>query len=158
MSQALVDYQKLLINAFKKDKESYGYKYHKWFKENAVLFEQVDKLRSELISIKHHCQIKQCYRNAWVTATSDSSLKYYEGFVISNNCPVRLEHSWVVKNGIVIDPTLIIRVEGMKERIGQEYYGIHIPTDYVRKKAFQTGKSGAYILDYYGERIGKTLG
>lgn len=151
MSQALVKYQDHLINAFKNDTNSYGYEYHKWFKKNSEIFTDVNKELSELYSAMHYCKIKQCYLNSWLLAINQRTFKYYEGYVVSANCPVPLEHSWIVKAGQVIDPTLIIRVKGMKERIGDEYYGMHIPTDYIRKKAIQTGKSGAYILDYYGE-------
>jgi len=158
LSQALINYQDSIIKAFKDEPDSTGFIYHKWFKENAVLFEQVDRKQSELLSLKHDCQIKQCYLNVWRAVIEDHSLQYYEGFVISNSCPVPLEHAWAVKNGKVIDPTLIIRIKEVSDRIGSEYYGIHLPTDYVTKRALKTKRSGAYILDYFGEKHGITVG
>lgn len=158
MSQTLIDYEDSIIKAFNDEPDSTGFKYHNWFRENAVLFEQVDRKKSESISKKYNCQIKQCYRNTWVAVTSDRSLQYYEGFVVSKSCPIPLEHSWIVSNGIVIDPTLIISINNVSDRIGNEYYGIHLPTDYVIKRAFKTKRSGAFILDYYGEKHNVTVG
>ena len=71
---------------------------------------------------------------------------YYEGYVMVHGLAV--EHSFLVNDGIVIDPTLAIG-----DRLASEYLGIKIPVDYVRKQGFETEEYGPYLIDYvFGKR------
>jgi len=80
---------------------------------------------------------------------------------------IPLEHSWLVnKDGLVIDPTLIISGnrfnKQMKKyggtfkdehnRIGSEYFGIKFTNAQINKYAIQTKKSGSFIYLLFKER------
>ncbi|MDX1371943.1 MAG: hypothetical protein R3321_05705 [Nitrososphaeraceae archaeon] len=134
-------------------KESSAYKYKKWFIDNAKTFTDVDEKISKEISDNNGCKIKQCYRNIWVSLSSNPEMQYYEGFVISNSCPIPIEHCFGIIDGKVIDPTLIIDLDSYKNRLGTQYYGVNIPNEWVIKQGFKTKMTGKFIFDYWREII-----
>lgn len=152
MSQTLVEFTNMELQLLQNSKTSSAYKYKKWFVANAELFTEVDLIKSEELAKHYQCKIKQCYLNVWRAVTSDYKMEYYEGFVISDSCPIPIEHCWGVIDGIVIDPTLIIDVESYKNRVGSEYYGIKLPKKFVLKQGLKTKKAGAFIFDYWWEQ------
>lgn len=51
------------------------------------------------------CQPKLCYSNAQAIAVECPEFTYVEGFAISANVMLPLEHAWVMKDGYAIEPT-----------------------------------------------------
>lgn len=149
---------------FKSQKNILAYK--EWFYKTSQTLTKVDEKISEKISLQHDCQIKECYRNAWISTCGRSDLKYYEGYVASKGIPIPIEHAWLVNaDGMIIDPTLIINGErlgrqlkenfGITEksnrdsRLGDEYFGLHIPNDFVNKMCFSKKITGTFLFDYF---------
>jgi hypothetical protein len=85
--------------------------------------------------------IKSCYYNAQRIAIDNPKAKYYEGYATSE-IGLPLEHSWVVIDGIIFDPTW---------EHGRDYFGVHIPTDFIGKFWVKTGMSenllGRFFID-----------
>lgn len=140
------------------------YRYQKWFMENSVSFTEVDDALSQITSIKRDSRLKACYNNCFL-AMSDGD--YYEGFILT--CGIPLEHSWLVVDGKVVDPTLAINGQRMikqmkamsefeprdrnlakeKRRYGVEYYGLHIPSNHLFPLAEKSLKTGPFLFDYF---------
>lgn len=74
-------------------------------------------------------QQHMCFMNAGRLAL-DGNGTYCEGYVSIHGVPV--EHAWVLRKGLVIDPT-ITSAKGI-----DEYYGISIKTDYLRTTILRT--------------------
>jgi len=148
--------------------------FKEWFYKESELFTDVDKKMSEEVSLRNDCKIKECYRNTWISTSSFRTLKYYEGFVFSEDIPIPIEHSWLVtSDGKIVDPTLIINGKrlaqqlkkykqkpiekcGLKERksrLGDEYFGVQIPTDFVNKIAIKEMRTGAFVYEYFVQKI-----
>lgn len=151
---------------FKTSKKILDFK--EWFYKNSKTFTTVDEKLSEKLSLINNCQIKDCYRNAWISCLGRSELKYYEGFIMT--CGIPIQHAWLVNaDGMVIDPTLIINGERMKEqllknykikessnkksRLSEEYFGLEIPIDFVNKMSFKHKITGEWVFRYYYEKI-----
>lgn len=115
-------------------------KFKECFHKKAELFTKFDELTSRKLMETHQCKMNYCYYNAWMAAVSDSTLKYYEGFIFINS--TNLNHAWLVLDDKVIDPTLIIT-----ER-ADRYLGLHIPTDFVSKIARQKNNADSVLYDY----------
>lgn len=97
-------------------------KYHKWFKQNAKLYINVNKEQSKKLS--KYATIKRCFDNCSKLAFRYKKLEYIEGYTFSL---IPLEHAFLINNkNEIIDPTLAIN-HGDKDRYGSEYYGIIIP-------------------------------
>lgn len=147
-------------------KDNTHYKFQKWFLDKAQVFNRVDKQQSEFLSKKIQAEIKNCYYNSWRVANTDFSLNYYEGFVIDEELPIPIEHSWLVDSrGFVIDPTLIISGDRFKKqmkkygggekdgsnRLGSEYFGVKFTNEQVNKFAIETKKTGSYLYLLFKE-------
>ena len=131
----------------------------KWFKKNAEIFRKVDKRTSKLLAKQHDCQLKECYHNAW-KADVTGRYRYFEGYVISDNIPLAMAHSWLVdKNkGTVIDPTLILDVnyddgKPIRNRLGDKYVGVEIPREWLNKTCFKLERTGDFMDMYSGEEV-----
>lgn len=146
--------------------EDKHYRFQRWFLDNAKTFKRVDKELSNKFSEKIQAQIKNCYYNSWRVANTDFTLDYYEGFVIDNELPIPIEHSWLVdKRGFVIDPTLIISGERFRKqmkkygggekdgvnRIGTEYFGVKFTNEQINKFAIETKRTGSYLYLLFKE-------
>lgn len=163
----ILEIERMKLKLYKRNgTKDRNYKFQKWFLSNAKMFTKVDTIQSNELSIKTHSQIKNCFYNSWRVANSDSSLDYYEGFVIDEEVGIPIEHSWLVnKDGLVIDPTLIISgdrfnkqmkkyggiVKDGLNRIGSEYFGIKFTNKQINKYALQTKKAGSFIYLLFKE-------
>lgn len=97
-------------------------------------------------------QIKACYKNAQSLAMA-SKLGYAEGYVVSHQLPVPIEHAFnVLPSGKVVDVTMRPMgekdtcspkklLERAKKNQENAYLGITIPVDEVRKSWLRTGWS-----------------
>jgi len=152
-----------------KNDTSLAKQYKFWFRQEAEIFRQVDKELSEKVSVRTYAEIKQCFINCF--RGLDPDMKYFEGYVWSLDIPIPLEHSWLVKDGIVVDPTLVIsgkRLEKQQKkyikkgyrlpssndryRLGDEYAGVEIPKDWLFKECLKTKKSGPHLFNYFMEK------
>jgi hypothetical protein len=125
----LLQYEKSLVEAFYKNKrKTPAGEYHKWLVKNGETFTDIDKADSRRLAKKNHCKVKECFYNSWNINLSDHSYKYYEGLVYAHGIPI--SHSWLVKDGKVIDPTLAVEACGDTDRFGAEYFGIEIPRSF----------------------------
>ena len=139
--------------------------YKVWFTEHSEEFTEVDLKLSEKISKQVQAEVKECYANTW-KASWNRKYKYFEGFVWSKDIPIPLEHSWLVsKDNKVIDPTLIIDVKTAKKqlnrkykgynwtpserKLGDEYVGVHIPTDKLNKFVLESKQTGGFLIQFY---------
>jgi len=158
--------QKLL-----KKYRGHEYEFRTWFIENSNHFHQVDVEKSMQLAKENNALVKQCYRNCWNIALGNRGYEYYEGFVWSEDIPIPIEHTWLVKDGKVIDPTLIIdnktaekQLRSDKEyrhlvtdkgfkiresRIGDEYMGVNIPIDFVNSLLINRKKFDPNLIDYF---------
>jgi hypothetical protein len=67
------------------------------------------------------CQPKQCYRNAQLIATADDTATYCEGYTISADVPVPVQHAWVERDGVVVEVTF---PDGPQPRSESVYFGV----------------------------------
>ena len=79
--------------------------YWEWFIARAETFLNIDEKLSK--NLARHAKMKQCYKNCATKAYGD--LKYYDGFVKIPDSPIWIEHAFLVRDGMVVDPTLGIR-------------------------------------------------
>ena len=115
-----------------------------WFCKNSRLFDRVDSSTSEDLVEKYGCKSKQCYYNTWKVDVI-GRYTYYEGYVIRDDIPLRLAHSWLVDNeGRVIDPTLAVR-----EDYGNTYIGIAMNRDWLNRIAFKLKRTGDFLPQWY---------
>ena len=115
-----------------------------WFCKNARLFDKVDEFTSEELAEKYGCQIKQCYYNTWKVDVI-GKYTYYEGYVIRDDLPLRLAHSWLVDNdNRVIDPTL-----GLRQDYGNMYLGIAMDRNWLNTIAFKLKRTGDFLPQWY---------
>jgi hypothetical protein len=131
---------------------------YNWFCENAEKFDKVDKHASKEMADKYNCEVKSCYYNVF-NADIQGKYRYFEGYVIDNNLPLAVQHCWLVdRNGIVVDPTLIIPVDidledgttkHLEDRCGDTYIGVEIPREWVNKTAFKLERTGDFINEWF---------
>ena len=152
-------------------------KYLKWFLLNADFFTDINLKLSQNVSDETYSRVKSCYHNCWKAITEPQyyfKLSYYEGFVWSKDCQIPLEHSWLVcsRSGKVVDPTLIIsgetvdkqlKQDGYKfenefkarqKRYGDEYFGVRIPTMFVKELVREREQTGSFLFDFYLSELG----
>ena len=127
-----------------------------WFCKESKQFDKVDVDLSKKLSEKHGCKLKECYHNAW---TSDviGLYDYYEGYVIKDNLPLAMAHSWLVdrNSGKVIDTTLVIPFEFEGKNIssvGDHYIGVQIDRTWLNKIAFKLKRTGDFLGQWRKER------
>lgn len=135
---------------------------YSWFCENAEKFDKVDKHASKEMADKYNCEVKSCYYNVF-NADIMGKYRYFEGYVIDNNLPLAVQHCWLVdRNGIVVDPTLIIPVDidledgskkHLEDRTGDTYIGVEIPREWVNKTAFKLERTGDFINEWFAKDI-----
>lgn len=162
---SLKEFCEMELQAYRKMNNSRQTAYKEWFYKNSESFKDVNKELSEKLSIENSCEIKQCYRNAWIATCGKRNLRYFEGFVASKSIPIPIQHAWLIDtDGKVVDPTLIIngdrmvkqlRKMGIKDhtprgnRLGDDYFGMEIPIDFVNKMTFKKKITGEWLLDYF---------
>jgi len=159
------------IEAYRKFNQPKGLMFKEWFYNNSKKFTKVNEELSRKISEDENCKIKECYRNAWISTVCNSHLKYFEGYVASMSIPI--PHAWLVDtDGMVVDPTLIINGERMvkqlkkygvtdrkcnRNRLGDEYFGMEIPIDFVNKMTFKKKITGEWIFEYFRKQQEQNL-
>lgn len=142
------------------------FKFLDWFLKNSEQFTDIDKKLSEKVSIEVDAKIKQCYYNTW-KGSWNREYKYYEGYLWSKKVPLPIEHSWLVSDGKIIDPTMIIPSYKVKKQLKKygmggdnyegrsflddqnEYVGVHIPTDTLNKFVMKSKKTGGFLLEFF---------
>jgi len=151
-----------------KNENSPAKHYKVWFKDQCEVFYKVDETKSKEVSDRTYAKIKQCFINCF--RGLEPGMKYFEGYVWSVDIPIPLEHSWLVKDGVVVDPTLIISGDKLKKqqrkyfkkgyklpngneryRLGDEYAGVEIPSKWLFKECLKTKKSGPHLFNYFLE-------
>ena len=105
--------------------------YHKWFKENAIIYNKINKIESVKVQKRNRTKIKRCFDNCYKAVYKEQNLKYIEGYTMSL---IPIEHAFLVNNNNeVIDPTLSINTDISNDRYGSEYYGIEIPRNMIAR-------------------------
>lgn len=156
MSNNLIEYETNLMNMFKQESKvtsvnNNAYNYHKWFLNNAKLFNLVNVKESRQLS--KHAKIKKCFDNCYKLSFKNPNLKYVEGLTFSI---IPLEHAFLINDkNEVIDPTLAINTEYSKNRFGSEYLGVEIPTNLLFKLLSQKKKWYVSLLYSYYEYVTK---
>ena len=103
---------------------------------------------------RHAGKIKACFYNAQRAATDDADLRYVEGWVISPDCPIPLDHAWIEDTqGRVIELTMRpVHTHGGKATIepaiGALYYGVAIPAALISRVWLKDGLARPLIGDY----------
>lgn len=79
------------------------------------------------------------------TGCVDGKFRYFEGQANTKSLGVPLEHAWLVdKDDRVWDATW---------KDGDDYFGIEIPAEYIRKNILATGEAQFLLGKYYGECV-----
>jgi hypothetical protein len=105
--------------------------YHKWFKENAIIYNKINKIESVKVQKRNRTKIKRCFDNCYKAVYKEQNLKYIEGYTMSL---IPIEHAFLVnENNEIIDPTLSINTDISNDRYGSEYYGIEIPRNMIAR-------------------------
>ena len=87
---------------------------------------------------------KHCFYNGQMIALNGGGFAYYEGYAQNSKWEINFEHGWLVKNGKVFDPTW---------KDGTEYFGLKIPTEFIRKNVLETGEAQPLFSCYIRERM-----
>ena len=171
--KAIMEYEKVTLKILSVAKKP-AWKYKKWFIENAdhFHFKDVNIELSQKLADEIDAKIKQCYHNSFLGMLTRIGYTYYEGFTWSKRIPLAIEHSWLVKDNKVVDPTLIINGEKLGNqirklmpssnkksaseagtragaRVGDEYMGVCIPNEFVRKLVLKNGYTGGVLFNYW---------
>ena len=124
--------------------------YEKWLFKNC---ESLMVERGEYFSctMRYQAQMKECYYNSLMYSWEDEDAQYYEGWVVSESLSLPIRHAWIVKDGQVFDPTFDVlrRDRGGKTDERIYYYGVHIPSDFIRLFMFYSSYAGPYLFDYF---------
>jgi len=89
-------------------------------------------------------EMSRCFMNAAKLMDYEPGLSYVEGYAIRKGLPIPLLHAWCVDEfGKVLDSTW--------PDDGEEYFGVALSTDYVRRTMLARGKYG--IIDNMEERF-----
>ncbi len=87
---------------------------------------------------------QQCYKNCQLVAQiEDEEFEYFEGYALS---VIPVEHAWLVRSGKVVDPT-------WADETCEDYFGIHIPTPWIKKRWLRTKLADSLMLPYAYEVI-----
>ena len=81
-----------------------------------ILFTRVDVDESQKLAREFNTKQNMCHYNTWMINLVYPNLKRFTGYVLREKYVT--VHSWLVKNNLVIDPTLILC-----KKIGEQYLG-----------------------------------
>ena len=110
--------------------------YYDWILSNGKTFEKTK-------TPEYYGNMKECYYNAQNLAL-DGKIDYFEGWGTTKNIGIPFEHGFNVVQDTVIDPTW---------KDGNLYFGIKIPTDYIRNHWIEHGIAENLLSRYYYEVI-----
>lgn len=113
--------------------------FYEWILKEGKVF---TKTRKPIV----YGEYKQCFYNAQNLAFDNNIYKYFEGWGISKAIGIPLDHGFVAVKDIVIDPTW---------RDGTVYFGIHIPTEYIRTHWIKTKMAENLLYYYYLDNVKK---
>lgn len=126
-------------------------KFYDYILEHGTLFMSKHGFeKGRELAIKHGFHplgFKQCVYNSQMFAVSGSKTKYFEGYacrtlgILAN---MSFEHAWNVINGKVVDLTW---------PDGDEYFGLEIPVDFIRKNIIKTGWAEMVLQKYVYEQL-----
>lgn len=146
MQNLLVEYYKFVgLNMPKQTRQ----KYLQWIQQNGKNFKGTKLTEPELQQLKKLAPKrlftpKQCVYQSQMIAVTNREYKYFEGQATNKgieNFP--FEHAWLIKNDKVIDATW---------KDGLEYFGFHIPTEFIVKNMLATGMA-EFVLPKYIHKI-----
>ena len=120
--------------------------FYKWVLKNGKSFKEIDDDWAELKYASNEHKQRQCYYNSQMFALG-GKFEYWEGWYVTEGINLPLEHGWNVLNDKVIDVTAHKRFNV------NEYFGVKIPINYVRKMLVKTGYSDGYLGRYYFDEI-----
>jgi len=127
--------------------------FYSWVLQNGRSFGALKHISDEktnkmLSTYRYSGTAKQCFYNAQLSSLN-SPLQYYEGWYVTEFL-IPMEHGWNVYNGEVVDFT----AHHNKIKV-REYFGVHIPENFLNKKLAETGMSDSYLQHYFYEKIYK---
>jgi hypothetical protein len=122
-------------------------KFYEYLFLHGEQFSAVDKEKSEKIRTDRLCKLKECYYNAQLMAL-DSDMKYYEGYAVSGQLPLPVNHAWLVSNGKVIDTT-------WHDLNKPDYFGIEIPKEFIQRHILDTEKAEQLLWLYITNKLKK---
>lgn len=134
----ILEYLNQLKSLYTSGKQEHAIRYMDWVLKEGKVFTIATKVKKK--------KLRQCYYNAQIIALEDDTIAYYEGWGITKRVGIPLEHGFNVKDGKIMDATW---------RDGELYFGVHIPTDYIRKQWFKTKMSEALLTRYFFEVVDK---
>lgn len=103
LENSLKSYLKQLSSLRSNQKMPEGWRYSSL--EQLVLVE--GSVFTEYVTVTNHDKMKDCFRNAFLRATSDRSLTYVEGYFMTDRLPLAIHHAWCVQSdGKVLDTTI----------------------------------------------------
>lgn len=136
--------------------------YHKWLKKNGKCFTMKKGYRPtsrvQKVLDSFEAENKGCYGNSMRAALYDfdKDLQYYEGYYISKEVPIPIEHAWTVdkKTGKVVDATVL----GPWKEAGREhgditYFGTPIPNKYIMTESLRDECYMPRIGQYWSEKV-----
>lgn len=119
-------------------------KFYEWMLANGKAFQgrTLDKKERAWLQNKVSRKLftmRMCFIQSQ-TGCIDGELRYFEGRATTKSLSLPLEHAWLVdKEGRVWDATW---------KDGMDYFGVEIPTSFVRE-GLQTGYANYLLAKYY---------
>jgi hypothetical protein len=125
--------------------------YFKWVQEHGSYYERDVDLTNELLNKVYYTpRLKECYANSLHIMNEQNEIGYCEGWMISSNIPIPIEHAWNIKDGKVLDFTSTLWGRDDEERL---YFGVQIPSNFVREECIKTGVTGPYLQSFAYEQL-----
>ncbi len=115
--------------------------YFRWILENGqefkgrVLSLEERKILREVLGHRLF-KLGNCFYYSQLIALADSRFLYYEGQATSKSLGIPIEHGFLVKDGQVWDSVW---------KDGDDYFGVHIPTDLIRENILHTGQANPIL-------------
>lgn len=111
-----------------------------WLADTGKTFKNVNIELSKKYS--KYSSLKECYRNCWVVTTEFPRLDYYQGYAKSSTTGI-FEHTFLVKNNKVIDPTMGISGANLRKSYKKIFNKGHEPKE----------KENSFPKEYFGIKI-----
>jgi len=150
MGEKLIKQYLQEFNKLSKGKGHYGYalKCGNSFSSPGKLTPNEKKL---LKKCRYSTKSRECYYNSQMLNICNPKFKYYEGWYLFEDIPIPLEHGFNVINGKVVDTTQFTERKSRK----RNYFGINIPSKFVRKNMEETEMAEAMLYKYARSKKGK---
>jgi hypothetical protein len=121
------------------------------FAEARVIVEAVDRAIGGLAAIRP----KQCYwiSQAIVLRDFTDRIEYIEGYLCNTKVPIPIDHAWIRINGKMVDLTLRALNSRYSREGRDDYLGIVIPKQLLRRNALKTGVYGSVVEGPFGREV-----